>query len=158
MYVLLAKQRTELNWKKCLYFGNKGSLFNLAHIVVVSPCSLKTSWLPRSKMKWLPRSWNDLLPFMDEPFNKLAPLLTNLHFGRQCVPGMFEQGLALSVLYLHHNSCDAFRYTRDSFTQHFCSFLQPETIKQKGCKHLTHIGEVRDIAEDKRTDNLFFSS
>ena len=50
------------------------------------------------------------LPFMNETLDKLAPFLPNLYLSRQCIPGVFEKSLALSVLYLHYNPCDIFRY------------------------------------------------
>ena len=66
---------------------------------------------------------------MNESFNELAPLLSNLHLSRQRIPSMFKQSLTLSVLYLHYNSGDIFRYSRDSFTELLRPFFQPETTK-----------------------------
>jgi len=67
------------------------------------------------------------LPFMNETLDKLAPFLPNLYLSRQCISRVFEKSLALSVLYLHYNPCDIFRYLWDRITEVFSSFLQSET-------------------------------
>ena len=63
-------------------------------------------------MKYITYNLSEMtvLPFMNKTLDELTPFFANLHLSRQCVPGVFEKSLALSVLYLHYNPCHISRY------------------------------------------------
>ena len=86
-----------------------------------------------------------VLPFMNKTLDELTPFFANLHLSRQCVPGVFEKSLALSVLYLHYNPCHIFRYIWDRITEVFCSFLQSKTSMIYGLKWIRNIHRSNNL-------------
>ena len=71
---------------------------------------------------------------MNKPLNQLAPFLTNLNFIGQRVPGVFEKGLALTVLNLHNYSGDVLGNSRDGLTKVIRPLHQTMTNQQEANK------------------------